>query len=304
MRRYREEGLAKAGGIQTDRQLLERFVRDRDESAFEVLVQRHGPMVLGVCRRLLHDVHDAEDAFQATFLVLVRKAGSIAQPDLLGNWLYGVAFRVATKARANAARRSAHERQAAFMPKPEPNAAPVDRELRAVLDREINHLPEKYRVPLVLCYLEGKTNEEAARQLGCPTGSMSWRLNRGRELLRKRLSRRLAITPLLLPPLLAHHTASAAVPATLLQTTVKAAVVVAAGKATAAGAVSTSVAALTEETLKAMGVISFKLGAAAAVLVFFLLASFSFMPLTCRNSVAPPPSPGLNGEGPGNCSGP
>jgi RNA polymerase sigma factor (sigma-70 family) len=145
---------------------------------------------------VLHDDHDAEDAFQATFLVLLRRAASLARPELLANWLYGVAYRVALKARA--ARRREHERQLLGRP---PAGRPADRpadlpadvtrhELRAVLDRELDHLPEVYRAPLVLCYLEGLTNREAAQRLGCPGGSISYRLARGRELLRERLTGR------------------------------------------------------------------------------------------------------------------
>jgi RNA polymerase sigma factor (sigma-70 family) len=172
---------------QTDSQLLERFAGQQDEAAFAALVRRHGPMVLAVCRRILRDAHDADDAFQATFLVLVRKASVIARPELLGNWLYGVAHRVAVKARAKAARRSEHERRAPALASADPTAEVTKHELRAVLDAELRQLPEKYRAPLVLCYLEGKTNAQAARLLGWPTGSISGRLARARELLRERL---------------------------------------------------------------------------------------------------------------------
>jgi RNA polymerase sigma factor (sigma-70 family) len=271
LQQYRHS--AALGNDQPDEELLKQFAAHRDDHAFEALVQRYGPMVLGVCRRVLHDGHAAEDAFQATFMVLVRKAGSLSRPNLLGNWLYGVAYRVSMKARANSARRTAHERQAASMPKTESNPDTGDRELRAVLDEEINHLPEKYRAPLVLCYLEGKTNEQAAKVLGCPTGSMSWKLNRGREMLRQRLSRRkLAFGPMMFPPLLAKNTASIAMPSALVQHTVHAGVAVAKA-GTTAGAVSATVAKLTEETLRTLALIKLaKLGGlAAAVLMFFLL---------------------------------
>jgi RNA polymerase sigma factor (sigma-70 family) len=258
---------------QSDRQLLDRFVHHNDEVAFEALVQRYGPMILGLCRRILHDAHDADDAFQATFLVLVRKAGRISNPDLLGNWLYGVAYRVAVKARSNAARRIVNERQAASMPKPEPMDDPIGWELRSVIDEEINRLPEKYRGPLVLCYLEGKTNEQAARLLGCPTGSMSWRLSRGREMLRKRLDRRnLALAPLLFLPLLTQNVSSAAVPAGLVKATVTAASKFALASGAASGAASASVMALTEEILKTFGASKLKLvTVVAAVLAAALL---------------------------------
>jgi RNA polymerase sigma factor (sigma-70 family) len=173
----------------TDAELLDRFARTRDHAAFAALVRRHGPMVFGVCRRVLRDPNDAEEAFQVTFMVLVRKAGGLRQPGRLANWLYGVANRVARKARVSAARRGRHERAAAGPDQAAPSD-PLDADLRAVLDEEMVALPAKYRAPLVLCYLEGLTNEAAAARLGWPPGSMSYRLARGRELLRKRLVRR------------------------------------------------------------------------------------------------------------------
>ncbi len=172
-----------------DGELLERFIGHHDESAFSALVRRHGPMVLGVCRRVLNDWQRAEDAFQVTFLVLARKAESLTRPELLANWLHGVAYRIALKARSQAARQRAHERQAATMLPMESQSSESAQELREVLDKELDRLPEKYRAPLVLCYLEGRTNEEAARLLNCPIGSMSNRLARGRGLLRARLTR-------------------------------------------------------------------------------------------------------------------
>src|SRR5262249_50266505 len=146
--------------------------------------------VWGVCRRVLSDAHLAEDAFQATFLVLVRKAGSIHKRASVGSWLYGVAYRVAVKARTRAESRRAQERRVAEMPPPRPLDERSWLELRAVLDEELSQLPEKYRAPVVLCYLEGKTHDEAARQLGCPRSSLTSRLARARVLLQKRLARR------------------------------------------------------------------------------------------------------------------
>jgi RNA polymerase sigma factor (sigma-70 family) len=174
----------------TDRELLRRFCAGED-AAFALLIQRHGPMVLGVCRRVLNQQQDAEDAFQTTFLVLVRKAGSITRPELVGNWLYGVAYRTARKARARLARQRQRETGTLPMSSPEdPHADLHWHELRALLDTELKELPGKYRTPLVLCYLEGMTNEQAASHLGWPTGSISYRLARGRELLRQRLRAR------------------------------------------------------------------------------------------------------------------
>lgn len=172
-----------------DGELLDRFIGQRDESAFAALVHRHGSMVLGVCRRVLNDWQRAEDAFQVTFLVLARKAESLTRPELLANWLHGVAYRIALKARSRAARQRAHERHVAAMLPAESQPNEPARELKEVLDKELDCLPEKYRAPLVLCYLEGRTNEEAARLLNCPIGSMSNRLARGRGLLRARLTR-------------------------------------------------------------------------------------------------------------------
>jgi RNA polymerase sigma factor (sigma-70 family) len=185
----------------TDADLLDRFALRDDHEAFAALVRRHGPMVFGVCRRVLRDPHDAEEAFQVTFLVLVRKAGVLRQPERLANWLYGVANRVARKAKVSAARRNTHERAAAGTSWAAAPGPADGHELRAVLDEEMVALPDKYRAPLVLCYLEGLTNEDAARRLGWPAGSMSYRLARGRELLRRRLSRRgvlLALWPVFL----------------------------------------------------------------------------------------------------------
>src|SRR5262249_7605305 len=156
---------------------LTRFARDRDQEAFGELVRRHGPMVRDVCRRMLKNEQDAEDAFQATFLVLAKKAGSLARPELLASWLYGVAYRTALRSRAGAARRSQAEGRGGAMLAVAPPLDRAWRGVQAALDEEINRLDEKHRAPLVLCYLEGKTHQEAARQLGCPLGSMSWRVH-------------------------------------------------------------------------------------------------------------------------------
>jgi HlyD family secretion protein len=212
-----------SAGEPTDADLLGRFVGGRDHHAFADLVRRHGPMVFGVCRRILRDPHDAEEAFQVTFLVLVRKAGQIGRPERLANWLYGVAHRVSRKARVTAARRGAHERAASLALTTPVTVGPDQTELRAVLDEELVTLPEKYRAPLVLCYLEGLTNEEAARRLGWPPGSMSYRLARGRELLRRRLARRGLVCVLLWPvflQVLTERAHAGTVPDELVRTTV------------------------------------------------------------------------------------
>jgi RNA polymerase sigma factor (sigma-70 family) len=171
-----------------DRALLERFARQRDGEAFAALVRRHGPMVLAVCRRLLRHSHDAADAFQAVFLLLVRRAGSLRRPEQLGPWLHGVARRVALKARALGPRR--REEPLAEPPPVSDRDDLVWRDLRPVLDDAIRSLPAKYRAPVVLCYLEGMTHAEAARHLGCPPGTLATRLSRARDQLRARLVRR------------------------------------------------------------------------------------------------------------------
>jgi RNA polymerase sigma factor (sigma-70 family) len=253
-------------GDLADRYLLERFVTAQDQAAFAALVQRHGPMVLGVCRRLLHDAHEAEDAFQATFLVLVHKARSISRPELLGPWLHGVAYHTAARAR-QAARRRAREREAAAMPDDDPAVEVMWRDLHQVLDEELGRLAEKYRAPLVLFYLEGKTTEEVARQLGCPKGTVLSRLARGRDRLHNRLVRRGVVLSVgLLVGVLTEKTAPAAIPAVLAVKTVKAAVLTVAGQATA-GAIPATVAALTKGVLRAMLLSKLKVVAAVALAV-------------------------------------
>jgi RNA polymerase sigma factor (sigma-70 family) len=209
-------------------------------------------MVLGVCRRVLGHAQDAEDAFQATFLVLARKATAIGQRDLLGNWLYGAAYRAALEAKAT--RRRVKERQVRDMPAPEAAADTDDwRELRPVLDRELGRLPEKYRVPVVLCELEGRTRRDVARQLGIPTGTLSGRLTTARRLLAGRLARLGFALPVgALAAALSPGAASARVPAPLVGSTVKAATLVAAGQAVPAGLIPARVAALTEGVIRAM----------------------------------------------------
>ena len=208
----------------TDRQLLERFATRRDEEAFAELVHRHGPMVLGVCRQILRREQDAEDAFQATFLVLSRKAGSIRSAEALPNWLYGVANRLATRMKAAAQRRQTREVALVEPPLSAPGPGGEVGNLGPILFEEIGRLPDKYRIPLVLCYLEGKTNEQAAQHLGCPPGTVFSRLARARERLRLRLTRRgLTLSTAALAASLVglSEQASAAVPQLLEATTVQ-----------------------------------------------------------------------------------
>jgi RNA polymerase sigma factor (sigma-70 family) len=249
-----------------DRQLLDRFVATRDEAAFAALVRRHGPMVLGVCRRLLHDAHEAEDAFQATFLVLVHKARFLGRPESLGPWLHGVAYRCAAQAR-HAARLRTREREATAMPYRDPTVEAAWRDLREVLDEELGRLSQKYRAPMVLVYLEGKTTEEAARLLGCPKGTVLSRLARGRDRLRDRLVRRgLALSVWTLVMVLVEKAAPAALPATLEDGAIKAAVLTAAGTA-ASGVIPASVAALTKGVLRSMFLSKLKIVAAVVLAV-------------------------------------
>jgi len=238
------------GGL-ADGQLLERFLAKGDGVAFEALVLRHGPMVWGVCRRALGDHHDAQDAFQATFLVLARRAASVVPRELVGHWLHGVAVRTALKAKGMRARRRAKETTVTEMPEPVSAPRPTDDRL-ALLDQELGRLPRKYRVPIVVCDLEGATQEEAARRLGCPVGTLSGRLWRGRAMLAKRMTRRgLTLSSGSLAMLLAEE-ASAAVPQALVATLVNGAVGFAAGRAVAPAIVSADVVRLAEGVIKAM----------------------------------------------------
>jgi RNA polymerase sigma factor (sigma-70 family) len=277
--------LLRDGGDLTDRQLLERFNSRDDEAAFAALVHRHGPMVLGVCRRVLANVHDADDAFQATFLVLVRKAVSLRSSGLLANWLYGVAYRTALKARAAAARRRAKEKQIIDMPAPQVRTEEVWHELQLHLDRELQRLPEKYRVPVVLCDLEGKTRKEAARLVGVPEGTLSTRLARARALLAKRLARH-GLSGGMLAAALSRGEASACLPPPLVLATVKAA----ASTTMTAGVVSAKVIALTEGVLKTMLLTKLKLATAMLLAVAALGATAVFYGTQAGARDGAPPS--------------
>lgn len=250
----------------TDGQLLDRFIAGKDAAAFEALVLRHGPMVFGVCRRILRHRQDAEDAFQATFLVLVRRAAAVMPREMVGNWLYGVAQQTALKARSLAVKRQGREKVGASMPEPEScseaTSADAWKELRPLLDRELGRLPDKYRAPIVLCDLEGKIRKDAAQQLGWPEGTLSSRLARGRTLLARRLGRQgfarsgMAIgggtfVEAVFVDAVAHGAGLAPVPTPLVVTTLKTASLMAAGKA-AAGLISGNVAVLLEGALKTM----------------------------------------------------
>jgi len=255
-------------------QLLERFAARRDGAAFAALVERHGPMVLGVCRRFLRDPNDVDDAFQAVFLVLVRRAGDIRRKELLGNWLYGVACRVAVRARSLAARRPSTtlseadgDRIAADLRRPssrEPD------EGGSWLHEEVERLPRRYRAPVVACYFEGRTHEEAAALLGCPLGTVKGRLSRARDLLRKRLERRGVVVPAVaLAAQLSAPDLRAAIPASLAQTTVRSGLTLASAASTVmtTSAISLTVRTLTQGVLHAMVVTQIKAAAIPTLLV-------------------------------------
>ncbi|OAI40782.1 hypothetical protein AYO40_04300 [Planctomycetaceae bacterium SCGC AG-212-D15] len=256
----------------SDGGLLQRFVATREEEAFAALVERHGAMVRAVCRRVLQNDHDADDVFQATFLVLARKAGAIRKSDSVGSWLYGTAYRLAQKMRAGAARRQA---RLAAAPLPEDTAVDpqattdADRlQTRALLDEELDRLPDKYRVPVILCYLEGRTNEEAAEQLNWPKGTVSGRLARARDVLRARLQRRGVTLPATaLSALLAEELSAAPLSTSLIQSTTQAALAFAAGGATTAGLVSAQATAIAHGVLKAMWITRLKIASVLFLIV-------------------------------------
>jgi RNA polymerase sigma factor (sigma-70 family) len=255
----RRVALRHDGSGLTDGELLGDFLNRHDEAAFEALVRRHGPMVLSVCRRIVGNLHDAEDAFQATFLVLACKAASIMPREAVGNWLYGVAYRTALKARTTTARRRARERQGRDMPQTVAQPQAGREELELLLDQELHHLPDKYRLPIVLCDLEGRTRRAVARQLGLPDGTLSNRLATGRRMLARRLTRRgLAGLGAVAATTLVQNVAAASVPPSLLLTTVQAASLMAAGVAVKA-VVSAPVAALMKGELKSMLLTKLKL---------------------------------------------
>jgi RNA polymerase sigma factor (sigma-70 family) len=270
----------------TDAGLLEAFVRRRDGPALEALVRRHAAMVWGVCRRTLPNHHDAEDAFQATFLVLVRRAASIRSPELLANWLYGVAYTTARKARQVGVKRSNQEGQVPVMPEP-PAVESADpllgAELWPLLDEEISRLPDKFRTAIVLCDLEGRNRAEAARQLGVPEGTVASRVARGRAILARQLARRgITVSGTALAAALCHQAASGSVPAALL----------AAGEAMAAGAVSSRVADLATEVVAAMVLGKYKaVGVMLLIATLVLSGGVATYHILAGQSVPPEPPP-------------
>jgi RNA polymerase sigma-70 factor (ECF subfamily) len=254
-------------GSFTDEQLLERYLAHKDETAeeaFAELVRRHGPMVLGVCRRILGDAHQAEDAFQATFLILARKAASVVRREKVASWLYVVAVRTAREACTRAARRRAREGRVGTRIYVEPADEGFPDELRTILDEELARLPARHRDPVVLCELEGLSRPEAARRLGIPEGTLSSRLARAKARLRDRLvSRGVSLPAAAVSAILIREARAVTVPLSLLESTVQAATLVAAGP-TAIAAISAPVASLSEGVLKTMFIAKLK-GIALAI---------------------------------------
>jgi RNA polymerase sigma factor (sigma-70 family) len=289
IRHLRRAALLQEGAGMTDGQLLDCFLARREEAAFEALLRRHGPMVLAVCRRVLKNPHDAEDAFQATFLVLVRKLASFQPRQTLGGWLYGVAYHTALKARAATGKRRAKEARLRNLPTPAQPRENSWEELRPLLDQELNRLPDLYREAVVLCDLEGKTRREAARQLGLPEGTLSGRLTTARRLLARRLARRgLALAGGALTTILSQNVATAGVPAPLVIATVKAAASVAAGRA-AAAAVSAPIAAAMKGMTKTMLLTKLQ----SSTVVLLILAALGIgVGVAYQHSHAQGPSPG------------
>jgi RNA polymerase sigma factor (sigma-70 family) len=272
---------AAAAPPESDARLLARFLATRDEAAFATLVRRHGPMVLGVCRRVLRHAQDAEDAFQAAFLVLARKAGSVLKQEAVGSWLYMVAYRTAQRARAGQARRRAREKQMDDMPHPEvrPLESP---DWRPLLDDELARLPEKYRAVIVLCDLQGQSRREAARRLNLPEGTLSSRLAAGRKLLAARLARRgVALSGGALAAALSGGAASARVSAPLVLATAKAA-------AGHLAAVAPAVAVLAQGVLRTMFLTKLKVVVGVALVVVALGAGgIAYRPADAQT--VPPP---------------
>jgi cytochrome c peroxidase len=285
----------------SDQHLLRQFRDQRDEAAFGTLLRRHGPMVLDVCRGVLSNEADTEDAFQATFLILARKAASIRKTASVGSWLHGVAYRTALKARAQSATKQKNEARAPARTVSEPDDLSW-REAQQILHEELTALAERYRVPLVACYLEGKTQDEAAAQLGLAKSTLKERLERGRSLLRARLVRRgLGPAALLVATAWPAATATASLPVSLVSSAIQAASLSAAGPAAAPAVISAKVAALTEGVLQSMALAKGKttvILTAALAVVTIGLGGLTLARIGGAESPAPGAGPKKPVEGP------
>jgi RNA polymerase sigma factor (sigma-70 family) len=280
----------------SDGELLERFRAHGEEAAFALLVERHGPMVLDVCRRCLGNAHDAEDAFQATFLVLVRKAASIRSRDSVPSWLHGVARRVSGQARLRARRRQDVVLPPPPIPPTDPGANLTWDELRTLVDEEMGRLPEDQRAAVILCCLEGRSQDQAAKELGCPKSTLSSRLEKGRETLRRRLARRgFALSAGALASVLAAAPASASLPAMLLIAAVRNATLATKG-AVDAGVVSAEVLALTTAAVRSMTPWKLTLTVLAACVLLTGAATLAYHGLRDRPAVDPPRPAGTVAE--------
>jgi RNA polymerase sigma factor (sigma-70 family) len=285
--------LAPAGA--SDGRLLERFVAVRDEAAFEALLRRHGPMVFGVCRRILGNSHDADDAFQATFLVLVRRGNAVKPRDMVGAWLHGVAYRTALEARTKRARRQARETQVTEMAAVCVDAEAVWQEMKLLLDREVQRLPDKYRAAVVLCDLEGRPRKEVARQLNVPEGTLSSRLATARRMLGRRLTRSGAAIPAGCLAAVVSAKAAAPPPSALFVATAKAAVLSATDPTAAAAVISHDVTALTKGVMRTMFLSKLK-PALLPLLTVGLLASGAAGLAPWSTAAAPADSPGAESK--------
>jgi RNA polymerase sigma factor (sigma-70 family) len=266
LRHLRRVALLDRGEGPSDGHLLEAFVQHRDETAFEVLLRRHAPMVWGVCQRILGNRLDAEDALQATFLVLVRKAAAIRPRERVGPWLWGVAYRTSLKARAMNAKRRIKEQQTKARGRPDHHADAATEELLERLDRALSQLPAKYRVPVVLCELEGRSRREVAGRLGLAEGTLSWRLAQAKKMLAHKLARGgAALSAPAVAAVLSQGAASADLSPSLLTATIRAGMQVAAGRR-AVEAVSAQVAALSAGVVKTMLLNKLKVVALAVLL--------------------------------------
>jgi RNA polymerase sigma factor (sigma-70 family) len=277
----RRLGLAERTASLPDRDLLQCFVEQGDDQAFAALVQRHGPMVLRVCLQVLHQEQNAEDAFQATFLILSRKGRSLRKQGSLASWLYGVAHHAATDVKRSLARRRVRGTRTLPAATADPLAVLTVRDGQEILHRELSRLPEKYRAPLVLCCLEGLARDEAARQLGWPLARVKTRLEQARKILGARLVRRgLSLSGALAASVLSDQAASAALPARLMNLIAEEAKLFIAGGATSS-AISAQAAALTEGVLKAMLLSKIRV-LTLSVLVLGAIAAGAVIPMLPR----------------------